>query len=173
MNAYDVIATAASTLACETVLNGGATVDIESGTTVSRHGYVVALGSEYTWRMHTTNQDIRTRFNSRGGLLDWVTQYVEHAVTWIDGFGDWQAVSPVYVGSWVDENTDTLYLDLVEIVSDRDAAIKLARRRGELAIYDNTNGVDIPVVTLRKATDGLNTVVDDDDASVFIPRWAD
>jgi hypothetical protein len=151
MNAYDVIATAASTLACETVLNGGATVDIESGTTVSREGYVVALGAEYTWKMHTTNQDVRTRFNSCGGLLDWVTQYVEHAVTWIS---DFPVFAPVYVGSWIDENTDTLYLDLVEIVSDRDSAIKLARRRGELAIFDNTNGVDIPVVTLRKATDG-------------------
>jgi hypothetical protein len=137
------IATAVSTLIAETVLNGGATVDIESGTTITRSGYVVALGSEFTWKMHFNgNLAASTRMLDSAGVLPWVTQYVEQAATWIESFGDF---APVYVGAWIDDNTNTLYLDLVEILSDRNAAIKLATRRGELAIFDNTNGVDIPV----------------------------
>jgi hypothetical protein len=137
------IATAASTLVAETVLNGGATVDIESGTTISRPGYVVALGSEFTWKMHFNGDAAASmRMLDSAGVLPWVTQYVDQAATWIESFGDF---APVYVGAWIDDNTNTLYLDLVEIVTDREAAIKLATRRGELAIFDNTNGVDIPV----------------------------
>lgn len=139
------IATAVSTLITETALNGGATVDIESGTTITRPGYIVALGEEFTWRMHFNGAEASTRILSSAGVLPWVTQYVEHAVTWIEALGDWQAISPVYVGAWIDDKTNTLYLDLSEVVADRDTALKLAARRGQLAIFDTATGQDIPV----------------------------
>ncbi len=143
---YGVIRAAASTLMSETVLNGGATVDIASGTTVSREGYIVSLGDEYAWKMHFHGDgSASSRIHGNPGVVAWITQYVENAATWIESFGDWQVASPVYVGAWIDDDTNTLYLDLSEVVADRDTALKLAARRGQLAIFDTATGQDVPV----------------------------
>lgn len=149
MNAYEnygIIRAAASTLMSETVLNGGATVDIASGTTVSRPGYIVSMGEEFTWKMHFHGEgSASSRIYGNVGVIAWITQYVENAATWIESLGDWRDIAPVYVGAWIDDSTNTLYLDLSEVVADRDTALKLAARRGQLAIFDTATGQDIPV----------------------------
>lgn len=44
--------------------------------------------------------------------------------------------SGTVLGSWVDPATDTLYLDVCDVLADKRAALALARERGELAIWD-------------------------------------
>ena len=45
------------------------------------------------------------------------------------------------VGTWAHDGT--VYVDLVEIFTDRDAALSVARDRGELAIWDAYAGAEI------------------------------
>ena len=46
-----------------------------------------------------------------------------------------------YIGGWVDE--EILYIDVVDFYQDRHEALKVARKRGELAIYDLGAGEEI------------------------------
>jgi hypothetical protein len=47
------------------------------------------------------------------------------------------------VGTW--QHDGTVYVDLVEIFTDRDAALAAARDRGEIAIWDAYAGAEITV----------------------------
>lgn len=53
-----------------------------------------------------------------------------------DNWGLLQADPDLHVGAWLDTETGQVWLDLPEVLQDRDAAIAAARERGELAIYD-------------------------------------
>lgn len=46
-----------------------------------------------------------------------------------------------HVGGWV--NDGTLYVDGSDIFADRDTALGVCRRRGELAMYDLGNGAEV------------------------------
>lgn len=50
-----------------------------------------------------------------------------------------------YVGVWTDTNTHTVYLDHVEHHHDKTQALKIARARGEIAIWDVRNAQEIRV----------------------------
>ncbi|SHN24583.1 hypothetical protein [Streptomyces yunnanensis] len=50
----------------------------------------------------------------------------------------------MWYGTWV--SGDVLYLDLVEIIEDREDAMRLGRERNELAIYDAGTQSEIPLV---------------------------
>lgn len=41
-----------------------------------------------------------------------------------------------YLGTWIDPETSLWHLDAVEIIEDRDTAVAVGRKRGEIAIFD-------------------------------------
>ncbi len=47
-----------------------------------------------------------------------------------------------YLGAWSHEGR--LYLDVVDIIEDRDEAIRLGQERNQIAIWDAGNQVEIP-----------------------------
>ena len=47
------------------------------------------------------------------------------------------------VGGWRDKKSGDYFLDVVEVHQDKDHALKLARERGELAIFDLSTGEEI------------------------------
>ena len=48
-----------------------------------------------------------------------------------------------FYGVWTDSETGTVYFDAVSLMESRAAANLLAKRRGELAIWDIANGEEI------------------------------
>jgi hypothetical protein len=48
-------------------------------------------------------------------------------------------IRPHYLGWWTDENSGSLYMDLVAVISNKQAALKLARDQQQLAIFDFSN----------------------------------
>jgi hypothetical protein len=70
-------------------------------------------------------------------------QEVHQAVSAIfsDAFANGVVTATQAVGIWADG--DHVYLDASSIVADRDDALALARQRGELAVWDRENGVEI------------------------------
>ena len=71
---------------------------------------------------------------THAGLMESVEAYVdEHrAVLATPGY---------YLGAWAP--FDSVYLDVVRVIRDRDEAIREGRRNGQEAIYDLYNGEDI------------------------------
>lgn len=61
----------------------------------------------------------------------------------------------LHVGGWYDKDTDAFYLDLPEVIEDRDEAIQTGLRRGERAIFDLANLEEIDLRGL--ARDGADT----------------
>lgn len=49
----------------------------------------------------------------------------------------------VYLGTWIDTETDTVYFDASEHFTDRTEAMRVGRLRNELAIWDIANGEEI------------------------------
>ena len=100
--------------------NGGATID--NLLKVPRSGYCVGLGGAQA--------------------LDPKRGYMEQALEIVDAnLGDFPKCA---FGAWVDaDNRNALYIEPIEILSDRADAMSAAAERGELAIYDLENGVEI------------------------------
>lgn len=62
---------------------------------------------------------------------------------------------PVAIGFWIDSSDDGLcWFDVSNIVRDEDAALSLARKRGEIAIYHFATGEEIRVAS--KSPSGVN-----------------
>lgn len=53
--------------------------------------------------------------------------------------------APSYVGVWTDTDTQHVYLDHVEHIGSREHALKTARARNELAIWDIRNNQEVRV----------------------------
>lgn len=51
---------------------------------------------------------------------------------------------PDTLGIWTDPDTGKVYFDAPELVLNRDAAITLAQRHNQIAIWDCANNVSIP-----------------------------
>ena len=49
----------------------------------------------------------------------------------------------LYAGAWFDGENGTWYLDISECVSTLEKALKLARERGELAVWDVAKAVEL------------------------------
>jgi len=50
-----------------------------------------------------------------------------------------KATGNFFVGGWIDENTDKVYIELSKRFDDKETAIKTARFLKELAVYDVEN----------------------------------
>lgn len=84
-----------------------------------------------------------------GGLVPSVTLHkdsnaVAYALT-ADSFRNRIPVNldGAYLGTWIDTDTDTVYFDASEHFTNRTEAMRVARLRGELAIWDIANGEEI------------------------------
>jgi len=98
-------------------LDGGGTVSTVPGLLIPSAGYVVGNPRHTLTLTQADRDDVL-------GTFDRIETWLHHAAT-ITG----------YVGSWIDTDTGTLYLDVVDILPERVAAENLGRERGELAIY--------------------------------------
>lgn len=100
--------------------DGGATINHLSK--VPRSGYCVGLGGAVA--------------------LDKSRPYFDQALEIVD-----QALNDqprTTFGAWVDsEDRNALYIEPVQVFSDEGAALEAAAQRGELAIFDLDNGVEI------------------------------
>ena len=63
----------------------------------------------------------------------WVTEHLQLVA----------ATAGYRFGAWVNPADGVLWLDVVEIVHEADKAVRLGRERGEIAVWDIRNGVDI------------------------------
>ena len=74
-------------------------------------------------------------------IAQWVSNYAAPAVTSRPA----PFHRPRYVGSWVDSDTGTLYLDVVEVFAREDIADAIAagRDRNQIAIWDAGRGEEI------------------------------
>lgn len=116
----------ATRVAVRTVRNGGCTIDPVTGSTPTT-GYALAVpGFEQVTEPGFWD------------LADIVADYVRDNRSQLAPFGR-------YLGTW--EHDGRLYLDVVQVVTDRDDALALAESRGELAIYDLSAGVEIAVAS--------------------------
>lgn len=109
-----------------TAANGGTTVSLEDATVaIHVRGYYVggAVPSEV--------------FPNTGDMSDYANA-VTNITRQVQGLG--------YIGSWLDTETNTVYVDAVDWIEDRTIAIAVARDRGELAIWDIANGEEIRAV---------------------------
>jgi hypothetical protein len=142
---------------CETILqgiaeNGGATVTVD-GLPVDMSGaYIVAMGREYETVVHPDAPDFVATVldfvnDSHGRIAELVRAAM---IIRAAGIGD--VYSPIHLGAWVNPDDGLVYLDLVQVHTNRDAAIALGRARKQHAIFDTTTGADIPLhVTLVKS----------------------
>lgn len=116
------MASIAETLLSLTARNGGATVSLEDGT-VAAHTSGFYVGGAVPSEVFENHGDVR--------------QY-EDAVNAIGFATQWLG----YVGSWIDADTDTVYIDAVDHIEHFDIAVAVAEQRGELAIWEIAGGTE-------------------------------
>lgn len=105
-----------------TLANGGATWDVRRNKPV-KAGYAVGAHPD------------RTRVLDRDLTPDDVRQYIE------DNY-DLLTKPNKFIGTWVDQQSGSTYLDVTTVLP-REAAIDLARKNGEKAIFDLKNKQEI------------------------------
>ncbi len=105
-------------------LDGG-TVSVNPGVTVPSKGYVVALKGE-----GTTTSDFGLEYSNE--VFAWIDR-AKIVADWNNGF----------LGVWTDTETDVVYFDVVKVLPEKAAALKLARDTQEIAIFDLANGKEI------------------------------
>ena len=97
-----------------TAINGGASINLASGSTPTG-GYMVSrAGSEIITEMPKL----------RGDLERFVQAYQEE----LDN-------SDTYLGTWIDPDTGLVYLDISDNLDNLDTAVALGVERAQLAIY--------------------------------------
>ena len=107
------------------ICNGGATIDPRTGEFVTTGGIVVAIPSY--------ERQIAARDFDHDALEAYATDFA----TALD-------VSNRHLGVWIDRQP-RVYLDVVEVITDRPRALGLAKQRGEQAVYDLDTGETIYV----------------------------
>jgi hypothetical protein len=131
--------------------NGGATVTVD-GMPVNMSGaYIVAMGAQYETVIHPDAPDFVAT------VLDFVNEAHGRIAELVRGAMIVRAAghdvySPIHLGAWVNPDTGLVHLDLVQVHTNRAAAIALGRARKQRAIFDTITGADIPLhVTLVKS----------------------
>ena len=111
----DLFTDIARRIVWETMANGGATLNpITGGEPAS--GYMVGgIAPSLTFAPGTIP----------GRMISELIQYI--ATNWTHGS---------FVGGWQDPDTFEYHFDISDRIDDRDFAIELGNRRGEIAIYD-------------------------------------
>lgn len=103
----------------------GGTLNVESGGEVKIHsGYVVGGCCD----SFITDRDGIQRSEVRANINRWVWE---------------NRGSANNVGFWMDSETGYLYIDFVDVIADFRTAIETARDRGEIAIWDGLQGVEV------------------------------
>lgn len=122
------VESAALRLVTGIVSSGGASVPVSSNGSVPTSGYMV--GGIYSEEVKATS------------LAIWqVTTFVERGLKVArDLYGEGSAA---YLGSWLDAETGQVWFDVSEHVAERGAALRLAAKRGELAVYDIATGESV------------------------------
>lgn len=91
-----------------------------------RSGFIVGgAGGTYTCGPGASEREVREA--CRGALVD-----------------AWE-MGAAHVGWWTDARTGVLWLDVVDVVDDRDASLVLAADRGEIAVWDAAQGAEVRV----------------------------
>ncbi len=90
-------------------------------------GYVVALKGE-----GFTVEDYALDYSNSSKALAWIDR-AKIVADWHNGF----------LGVWTDTETGIVYFDVVKVLPEKAAALKLARDMQEIAIFDLTNGEEI------------------------------
>lgn len=117
----------AEEIAARTLRDGGATVSVKTLDS-PRHGYAVAL--PYCGRVLLASDHDGSLWRLIG---DYVSEYRAQL-----------APTGHYLGTWL-PGDGFIHLDVVEVVHDLPDALTRASARGEVAVYDLHNHVDIPV----------------------------
>ena len=123
-----------------TLIDGGYT-HLADGTTNPTEGYIVGGLTEPTTMYSEVDgsayPDTEAHFKGFKKLWDKYEMLLpEHKANLIPIFS-----AGLGVGTWVHEGQ--IYLDLVQNIHDLDIATRMAKRRGEIAIYDCKNQKEI------------------------------
>lgn len=108
----------------ETINNGGCSYNVTTGDSNPTYGYMVAIhGAEVSMPMQDLNDQT-------------LANYINfNAVALAD--------PAAFLGTWHDQKTNSIYLDVSYLIEDKDEAIMMAKLNRQLAIYDNKNKVSI------------------------------
>lgn len=110
----------AAILLWEADINGGVTVDAFGEIQKLESGYVVG------GKVPTFVTNLRTDDTPGYAVAEWVYEHPSD-----------------FYGSWLDQKTGVTHIDAVDVVQDRDEAIRLGLSRGEIAIWDAAAGEEI------------------------------
>lgn len=116
-----------------TALEGGSTQSLR-GEAVPDSGFMVggfANSLIFDSLLVTDASHWAVSFN---GIANWVNNNLTLATA-----------PEMYIGGWIDKETNSMYVDLSKLVVDREAAILTAKELGEIAIWDLGKGEEIRV----------------------------
>ena len=108
--------------------DGGTTVNPVVGVPVPRTGYVVGTETGYAW------------FETERVLPSVLAERVE---AWVDAHARRASFDHHLLGSWFDSGA--IWVDIVEVVSSERKAVRLARQRNEIAVFDLVAQRDVHV----------------------------
>jgi hypothetical protein len=127
------IATAIAELIVETADNGGSTVS-PTGQPLPTTGYMVG-GATDSLIMHAHMLTNPNHHAGAAGMIGkWAASNIESVLD-----------TEVFLGGWIDTETDMAYVDLTIWYSDREQAIRDAKLFDEIAIWDVANKEEIRV----------------------------
>lgn len=117
----------------ELTTNGGCTLK-DDGTHATQ-GYAVGLGGAEALDPKRPYFEQVLRIVNDARRVDAISVYLLGAVD----------CDSTAFGAWRDSETGRDYVEPIQILTDRATALTVAAERGELAIYDLTNGVEIRI----------------------------
>lgn len=97
----------------QTLLNGGSSTSLKNK--VANSGYMVALYGKEKVINKLSSKEIRKYINNNLKELN---------------------KDNIFIGTWVDTNTNKIYLDCSINVQSKEKALKLAKQNKQLAIFD-------------------------------------
>lgn len=111
-------------------IKGGSTYNLVTGQGTPTTGYMVALqGKEQTYAFDPKN--------TKGLQYDVANYIKENTIILLGG----AVCNDYFLGSWV--HKDKLYLDVCVNVGDKDEALFLGKKYGQIAIWDCANQTEI------------------------------
>lgn len=116
----------------DTLLDGGFT-RLADGTINPTEGYIVGGVTE------PTTMDLHT--DSHSGIVDMYQKFKELWHKYEMELDEIPFPSGLGVGTWIHD--DKIYFDLVQRIYNLDVAMRVARERGEIAIWDCENQKEI------------------------------
>lgn len=109
---------------------GGITIKVPNGEE-PKTGYVVATSTKWTVTVDNAKQKTRAELKTE------IKAYVKKYRSRLNQDG-------LYLGLWYNKKDGKLYLDISEVLQDKEAARKLGASRDQIAIWDIFNKIEIP-----------------------------